>query len=524
MKDILDTVGNTAGLVYEEALRGLKGYVKILKIAFSIFGAGIIISLLLFLVGYFAGSGIMYSAGVFVFGTSLLLLLLALIPITALIRVVARKVPELVNSINTLICLAIMYSFVAVYVFVAHPWEQPILFMCLLALTGLITMITVLTGKTVNPDVFLRRAKISLTLISVLLVASWLIPKDFQKKAMAVVTNSVTNELVYSVGNINNIEFFDKVTGKPKIWYWLDAETGKYVLFSNPGFYRGTGEPLAPISIEAINGIKRYLVRQNELDAERTSQEIRQQNAQEAERQRIAQEEVKKESDRLLAVQEAEQLRIQREEQRARDIQRAEDQKKAVANIVPPQPVQQTPVQLTPITPTPEEVPTSQILTEIPEIQEEVQVLPPSTKIVVKATQEITNETVSEGDVFYFTLDKDIKDGRTRLFPKSATVELEVMATQRKTMDTEPMLRLMVKKIGDKRIYQVDLTIGPKNQRAKSSLIGAAIGGTIGALVGGGRGAAIGAVGGAGTGAVASRDEKIIRIKPGDLIEFIVSK
>src|SRR5436189_1118773 len=46
------------------------------------------------------------------------------------------------------------------------------------------------------------------------------------------------------------VEFFDKRTGKVKVWYWR-AESG-YEFYDAPGFHPGTGEALTAVTLDVI--------------------------------------------------------------------------------------------------------------------------------------------------------------------------------------------------------------------------------------------------------------------------------
>jgi hypothetical protein len=63
------------------------------------------------------------------------------------------------------------------------------------------------------------------------------------------------------IDNPRQFEFFDGITGKPRIWYYEPAE-GRYDLYDRPGRHPGTGEDLHPIDRKAIQ----ELVRLQELE------------------------------------------------------------------------------------------------------------------------------------------------------------------------------------------------------------------------------------------------------------------
>lgn len=55
--------------------------------------------------------------------------------------------------------------------------------------------------------------------------------------------------------NLNEIEFFDSVTGAPKVWYSKSSD-GEIQLFDKPGFDPASGEPLTIVTREIISELR----------------------------------------------------------------------------------------------------------------------------------------------------------------------------------------------------------------------------------------------------------------------------
>lgn len=67
--------------------------------------------------------------------------------------------------------------------------------------------------------------------------------------------------------------FFDPISGNARVWYWR-GEKGDYEFYDAPGYQPRTGDPLAVITRESIERLKRDgEARQKQLDQERTKQE-----------------------------------------------------------------------------------------------------------------------------------------------------------------------------------------------------------------------------------------------------------
>lgn len=65
------------------------------------------------------------------------------------------------------------------------------------------------------------------------------------------------------VDTSKEIEFFDSITGEPKIWYYKDSE-GNYEFFNQPGFHPVYWEELKPISRELVVGYKKRVKQMEE--------------------------------------------------------------------------------------------------------------------------------------------------------------------------------------------------------------------------------------------------------------------
>lgn len=91
--------------------------------------------------------------------------------------------------------------------------------------------------------------------------------------------------------SINEIEFFDPITGENTVWYFMD-QSGNYELFDSAGVHPIYGEVLMPITKQVISQIKTKL----DEDAKKKQEEAlkieqqRQEEAKRQEEQRLAQE------------------------------------------------------------------------------------------------------------------------------------------------------------------------------------------------------------------------------------------
>jgi len=275
---------------------------------------------------------------------------------------------------------------------------------------------------------------------------------------------------------------------------------GQTELYDNSGPHPITGRQLRPADEDDLAKVKQELL---DRDA-REKQKIKDQ-----EQQKLKEQQEQERQNQELQAQ-AEQKRVQQE---------AEKEMERQKNLDTAQPLQPEPVQ--PRIPSIQETPQPIVAPPI-YVQEEIIDLPVKTKIALRVTQEITNTNVSEGDIFYLPLDKEIKINGQRLFRRDATVELMVTAVRQKTLATEPLLILKVNKIGGIRINNVSESMAPGKNRVKSGAIGALVGGLAGAIIGGKTGAAIGAGAGGATGVGIAPEGDIIRLRVGDKIEFQV--
>ena len=117
--------------------------------------------------------------------------------------------------------------------------------------------------------------------------------------------------------SINEIEFFDPISGENKVWYFID-QSGNYELFDSAGVHPVYGEVLRPITKQVISQIKAKLdedARKKQEEALRIEQQ-RQEEAKRQEEQRKAEEERKREEALKLEQQKQEEAK-RLEEQRA---------------------------------------------------------------------------------------------------------------------------------------------------------------------------------------------------------------
>ena len=135
--------------------------------------------------------------------------------------------------------------------------------------------------------------------------------------------------------------------------------------------------------------------------------------------------------------------------------------------------------------------------------------VPAGTVIKVRTTRTLSTKTMKDGDGFDAVLDEPLIAGGKELFPKGATVMVEVAHSDpggRVQGVASLSVRLTMLHTADGQMVMVSTS--PVAVQAKSTKkkdgekvgVGAAIGAAIGAIAGGGKGAAIGAATGAGAG------------------------
>lgn len=85
----------------------------------------------------------------------------------------------------------------------------------------------------------------------------------YQKRIMGMQPKKI--EIV----TINNTEFFDPITGDPKVWYYLDSN-GNYEFFDGPGFHPVYKVELQPVTADIIQAYKKKLneIRETEVLAQ----------------------------------------------------------------------------------------------------------------------------------------------------------------------------------------------------------------------------------------------------------------
>jgi hypothetical protein len=82
----------------------------------------------------------------------------------------------------------------------------------------------------------------------------------YQKRAMGMQPKKI--EIV----KINNTEFFDPITGDPKVWYYLDSNEN-YEFFNGPGFHPVYKVELQPVTTEIIQAYQKKLNEIHETEA-----------------------------------------------------------------------------------------------------------------------------------------------------------------------------------------------------------------------------------------------------------------
>lgn len=72
--------------------------------------------------------------------------------------------------------------------------------------------------------------------------------EKYKKKQLGLIPNKI------EITSPENHEYFDRVTGEPKVWYYLDQQ-GNFELFDGPGFHPVYKEELKPVTKEIVIAI-----------------------------------------------------------------------------------------------------------------------------------------------------------------------------------------------------------------------------------------------------------------------------
>ena len=370
------------------------------------------------------------------------------------------------------------------------------LFAGLLATAGLISIITVLVGDVIDLNAIRFRAKIMLALISMLVMFNWAIPNDFQKKTRAIVTNSIAREILYDATNIDSIEFFDPVTGKPKVWYWLNASTGEYKLFNNDGFHSGSGNRLAPITLTAINDIKRYAIQKKLKQSQEVKKEIPEQPKNQA--------------------------KIQEPTSSKSAGTPTDTPKPPIPIVLPTKPSQA------------DQTPQNEIVKPAPLDEVEI-VIPATTKIMVALEEEVRSDVTQSGQLIDATIVEPIYVDLTRVIRSGQAVKLLATTIKRGLPSEGPSISLKLNAImlndyglsasAKEWSYSEEPLSKTKRIMVRmgiptiiGTVMGGAVGGKKGAIIGGSIGAAAGFVIMDNTGA------KQIILSRGSMIPFVLSE
>lgn len=82
--------------------------------------------------------------------------------------------------------------------------------------------------------------------------------EKYKKKQLGLIPNKI------DISSPETYEFFDKLTGEPKVWYYLDQD-GKFEFFDGPGFHPVYREELKPVTKEIIASFIKKLKEQTQL-------------------------------------------------------------------------------------------------------------------------------------------------------------------------------------------------------------------------------------------------------------------
>jgi hypothetical protein len=256
LKLIGELIGNILGLTLETAGELAGRYLSFIRRAAILWGIALLVSCGFYWLGYHENEGLFFAVGTGLISIATLAWIVVLTPVWAGVQKLAEKSPIFAQMRNMIITLTLGFSFITIYIPLSHAWKNSNLFPILLALTAFLTLMAVLTGKSLNPDTLVLRAKILLFVVSILILANAVLPEEVTTRVQPLLKHTVSLEpkLISCLDS----DFFESAstTPQPKVWFYL-TEKGEYECYNNPGFHPKTGQRLVPINPETAKIILR---------------------------------------------------------------------------------------------------------------------------------------------------------------------------------------------------------------------------------------------------------------------------
>lgn len=247
LKQVGELFGNILGLAFEATLEKTEElankYFTLIKRAAILWGVALFVSAGLYCLGYYTDKGLFFGLGTGLISVATLVWLVTLAPIWAGIQKLAEKSPIFAQIRNVIVTLTLGFSFLTVYIPLSHAWKNSSLFPVLLAMVAFLTLVAILTGKSLSPDVLVFRTKVLLFVVSSPILLNVILPEEvtasFQPRLKHVVKLAPKRILCFDA------DFFEtaSTTLQPKVWYFLN-DKGEYECYDNPGSHPKTGDRL----------------------------------------------------------------------------------------------------------------------------------------------------------------------------------------------------------------------------------------------------------------------------------------
>lgn len=137
--------------------------------------------------------------------------------------------------------VALWFLIVATYFYLLPYEKSPALGAVAMMAIASLFLSHLVFGRSINPTLVIATRWLILAVVTILVFVPGL-----RTEASDHIENfndwlAAPKEKFYDENSIWQLEFYNKATGKPKIWYYIDAN-GHYMLFDRHGYYWGNGQ------------------------------------------------------------------------------------------------------------------------------------------------------------------------------------------------------------------------------------------------------------------------------------------
>jgi hypothetical protein len=263
IESVFEFVTELLGLTLDATARSARSYYRFVLRWTIMCGAAALLLAAAAAIGYVVGQPMVMSIGVTLIGFVLVGWLIPVVPVLMLLSAAKDRVRPLNRALSGLIFLALVSVSLGIYIYVFSSALQPRLLFLLMMLTAASVLLQFYRG--IDEDIvtiLAFRTKVGLAVLTIGIVPAltlWSYIAPYMPKRLnnggAIVrwaTGSLPQRIeVPDTAAFNRIEFFDTVTGEPRIWYAIAADD-TIELFDNEGFHPRTSEKLVPVTKEIV--------------------------------------------------------------------------------------------------------------------------------------------------------------------------------------------------------------------------------------------------------------------------------